>query len=195
VFLLDPFILFFFGIIGGFVLLVVAVFSANEYNKLVERRNAVNKVFSDVEALLKKRYDLIPNLVTAVKQYASHEESVFEEIARLRNQFHATLESIPDQISIEDQIHPVLSRLFVLVENYPELKASDHFLHLQKTLVELEEQISAGRRAYNATVSQYNNLVEMVPSNLIATLFRFSIYPWFRAQSDETTLPAIALAE
>lgn len=189
--LLAPIVmLLFFG--GTFLLVFVAMMIVPEYNGLIKRRNSVSSVFADVSALMKKRYDLIPNMMEIAKEYAHHEHATFTELAEMRSRFDASpKDSIDSKIQLENQARPLIAKLFAVSESYPELKANDNFIHLQKTLVEVEEQISAGRRAYNSTVLEYNNKVEMVPSSFVASAFKFGKMPWFEVDTAETQAPVL----
>jgi len=152
---------------------IVAVMVVGMYNMLVRKRNQVQNVFASVDAILKKRYDLIPNLVAAVQQYMKHEQETLTEVTRLRAQALSGGMSDKEKFEIDTRISQALRGIMVAVEKYPDLKANQNFMHLQQTLTEMEEQISAARRAYNATVTVYNNAVEMFPTNMIAKLFDF----------------------
>jgi LemA protein len=152
---------------------IVAVMVIAMYNSLVGKRNQVRNVFGSVDALLKKRYDLIPNLVAAVQNYMKHERETLTEVTRLRAMALSGGMSDHEKLEIDARITEALRGILVAVEKYPDLKANQNFMHLQQTLTEMEEQISAGRRAYNATVTVYNNAVEMFPTNIVARLFDF----------------------
>ncbi len=161
---------------------IVAVMVIAMYNSLVGKRNQVQNVFGSVDALLKKRYDLIPNLVAAVRNYMKHEKETLTEVTRLRAMALSGGMSDQEKFEIDARISEALRGILVAVEKYPDLKANQNFMHLQQTLTEMEEQISAGRRAYNATVTVYNNAVEMFPTNVIAKLFDFERKPVFEVQ-------------
>jgi len=163
-------------VVGLGVLLVIVVLI---FNFLVSKRNQMKNAFATVDALLKKRYDLIPNLVEAVKGYVKHEGSLLTEIARLRSEAMSGQKSGKEKEGIDSQMGNTLKSIMAVSENYPDLKASNNFIHLQKTLNEVEEQISAGRRAYNASVNDYNNAVMMFPANLLAGLFGFKAGDYF----------------
>lgn len=169
-----------------FIVLVIvgAVFIAI-YNGLIGRRNRVDQAFSSIDVMLKKRYDLIPNLVATVEQYMTHERGLLTELTELRTR--AVTADIPAdrRIQLEDQISTVLGRVMVSVENYPDLKASRNFLQLQGSLNEIEEQISAARRAYNAAVTDYNNALEMFPSSIVAGMMNFQRRTLFVASDVE----------
>ncbi len=148
------------------VLLIIIWISIN--NSLVNKKNQVENAFGSIDVQLKKRTDLIPNLVASVKEYMQHEAGLLTEITALRAQ--ATNPDLPDEkrFEAESQLTNKLGALNIAVENYPDLKANQNFLQLQGSMNEVEEQISASRRAYNAAVTSYNNGVEMFPSNIIA---------------------------
>jgi len=167
-------------IILAIVVMVLILIFVLMYNSFIYKENQVNNVFSTVDVLLQKRFDLVPNLVATVKGYAAHEKEVFEKVSELRAQGMSSNISTDEKINIDNQISKFLRSIFALSENYPELKASENFLVLQKELFEIEEQISAGRRAYNASVTDYNNAVLMFPSNMIAGIFRFEIKTLFQ---------------
>lgn len=142
------------------------------YNNIVKRKNAVGNAFGSIDAMLKKRYDLIPNLVEVVKQYMLHEATVFKDITSLRAGLSINL-SQEKQLELHKNISSKLNEIMVTAENYPDLKASRNFLNLQAAWNETEEQISASRRFYNAAVTDYNNAIQTFPSNIIASVFGF----------------------
>lgn len=156
-----------------------AVVAILAFNLLVARRNQVRNAFASLDALLKKRYDLVPNLVEVVKGYAQHERSLLEEVTRLRGQATEGALAPAATLAVNAKLGGLLGNLQVAVENYPDLKADRNFLQLQATLNEIEEQISAGRRAYNASVTAINNAVEMFPTSLLARCAGFSREPFF----------------
>lgn len=160
-----------FFIIGFVVFVVLAV--ALTYNNLVGARNAVENAFGTIDVMLKKRYDLLPNLVEVAKRYMKHEQQIFTDLASLRAQATTAAISSDQKVHLENQISGLMKNLMVSVENYPELKASEQFVMLQRSWNETEEQISAARRAFNAAVTQYNNAVDKFPSNLFASMFNF----------------------
>ncbi len=143
------------------------------YNTLVSRRNQCDNIYASIDALLKKRYNLIPNLVTLMKESMHYEKSLLEKVTELRAkamQPHLTPE---EKIAIADELTQPLHNLMVSVENYPELKANEQIMQLMRALNEIEEQIAAARRAYNQAVTDYNNARQMFPSSLIAGWFSF----------------------
>jgi len=153
----------------GFAM-VVLIGAILTYNNLIGARNAVENAFGTIDVMLKKRYDLLPNLVEVARTYMKHENEIFTNLASLRAR--ATVATSTDEkVAIENQVSGAMKNLMVSVENYPELKASEQFTMLQRSWNETEEQISASRRAYNAAVTDYNNAVEKFPSNIFANLF------------------------
>jgi LemA protein len=179
------------GMMIGIAAAAAVVVVAAAYNSLVVKRNQVRNVFATVDALLKKRYDLIPNLVAAVKGYMQHERGTLERLTELRAQ--AMNKSLPpdEAVRLNNQMSGLLGGLRVAFENYPDLKANQNFLQLQASLNEQEEQISAGRRAYNAAVTAYNNAVQSFPLNLIAAMFGFRTAELFAAAEAERSVPRV----
>lgn len=139
------------------------------YNNLVKARNKVKQAESGIDVYLNQRFDLIPNLVECVKAYSKHEQSIFTEIANLR----ATYMKQQKDIKNAENLNNKMNQLMAVAENYPELKASEQYLNLQRSLTKLESQLQAARRIYNIEVTDYNNKISVVPSNLVAGLFRF----------------------
>lgn len=167
------------------VLLIPIFIFIGIYNGLIGSKNRVEEAFSGIDVQLKKRYDLIPNLVSTVKQYMKHEEKILTEITMLRSK------AIGDDLSTEEKVHlnnelsTRLNALNVVVENYPELKANQGFENLQRSLNEIESQISASRRTYNASVREFNNKVEQFPSNIVANMKGFQKYEFYKALEEE----------
>lgn len=180
-------------IILAVLVVIPIIFVIAVYNGLVGKRNQVRNAFSTIDVMLKKRHDLIPNLVESVKGFAAHEKETFERVIALRNQARTPELSDADRFSTEDKLGAGVGRLLAIGEDYPDLKSSDHFLNLQRNLTEIEEQISAARRSYNAAVMGINNSVESFPSNLIASKFGFKRHDFFEALSDERDFDAIEL--
>jgi LemA protein len=154
------------------------------YNKLVRLRNMVKSSWSDIDVQLKKRFDLVPNLVETVKGYASHEKTVFEKVTEARA-LAMKANSPGEMAKAENMLRDTLKTLFALAEAYPELKASENFSKLQTQLQDLENSIEYARRYYNAVVRDYNILIESFPSNLIASQFRFKQAELFQLESPE----------
>ena len=150
------------------ILGVVAVFAILMYNSLIGKKNQVDNIFAGVDTVLKKRYDLIPNLVASVERYMEHEKSTLEKITEYRAQAMKSGISDDAKIALDAKISAALGSITVAMEAYPDLKANENVMHLMRSLNEIEEQISAARRAYNQSVTDLNNAIEMFPTNLIA---------------------------
>ena len=166
-------------VLGGIVL--AGILGITAYNSLVRRRNMVDQAFSTIDVQLTQRYDLIPKLVETVKQYMTHEKSLLEEIVRLRSQAVAARDP-GDKIRADNELSRAMGQLNVTMENYPQLKASDTFVMLQRSLNEVEEQLAAARRSYNAAVTDYNNAVQTFPSSLVANSMSFGLRQTFVAE-------------
>jgi LemA protein len=178
-------------VLGIIVVLGLAlVFS---YNRFVSQRNLIRNAFANIDTEMKRRYDLIPNLVETVKGYAAHEREVFEEVARTRAAAAATSGASPaTQAAAEGPFVAALGRLFAVAENYPELKANQNFLALQSELSNTEDRIQAARRFYNANVQDYNRRVQSFPSNVIARQFHFTEEEFFEIPEAERAAVAEA---
>ena len=170
-----------------FVLLVVILI----YNSLVGLSNHVKESWSDVDTELKRRYDLIPNLVSTVKGYAAHEKEVLQQVTEARARAIDSTGSPRSQAADENGLVRTLKSLFAVVENYPDLKASTNFLDLQKELVNTEDRIQAARRFYNGNVREYNNRVQMFPSGMIASLFKFKQAEFFEIDELQKAAPSV----
>lgn len=166
-------------------LVVILFWAIGIYNRLVYRRNQTENAFASIDAYLKKRYDLIPNLVAAVKQYMVHEKSILTEITKLRAE--ALNPGITDdqKIEINNNLNRSLHSVHVAMENYPELKSDQNILQLQASLNEVEEQLSAARRTYNAAVMTFNNSVQSFPSGIIASMRGFKAKSFFETVDPE----------
>jgi LemA protein len=165
-------------VLGIVVLLLIA--AVLSYNRFVSQRNLIRNAFANIDTELRRRYDLIPNLVETVKGYAAHEREVFEEVARTRSAAAATSGQSPAaQAQAEGPFVQALGRLFAVAENYPELKANQNFLALQAELTNTEDRIQTSRRFYNNNVQDYNRRVQSFPSNAIASMFHFKEEEFF----------------
>jgi LemA protein len=166
------------GIIILVILVVILVMLISIYNGLVQLRVRCDSAWSDIDVQLKRRHDLIPNLVETVKGYAAHEKGTFENIAKFRSQ--AMQASSPaDKAAAENQLTGALKSLFAVAENYPELKASDQFTDLQRSLSQTEDSIQNARRYYNAVVRDLNTKIQSFPSNILAGMFGFTPRQFF----------------
>ena len=167
------------GIIVGLLVVFVVV----TLNKIIRANNKVKEAFSTMDVYLKKRWDLIPNIVNTTKAYAKYESETLEGIVKERNNY-AKL-SMSDKLNSNEEISNNLNKLFALAEDYPELKASENFLDLSKQLTAVEDEIAHSRKYYNASVREYNNRIQMIPSNIIAAIFGFKTKNMFEATAEE----------
>ena len=181
------------------LILVVAVvlYAVVIFNRLVRTRQMANEAWSGIDVQLKRRSDLIPNLVDTVKGYAAHERSVLEEVTQLRGAARAVPEGdVAGRARVEGALSASLGRLFALAENYPDLKASANFLGLQRQLSALENELQMARRYYNGAVRNLNVLVQSFPSNLVAGLFGFGPRDFFAlADAGERAVPQVDLTQ
>lgn len=166
------------------IVVLLVIFVISKYNSLVVARNKVKDQFSQIDIQLKRRADLIPNLVETVKGYAKHEKGTLEEVIKARNTY-LTANTPSDKIKSSGELTGALNKLFALAESYPELKANTNFENLQNQLKDTEDKISYSRQFYNDTVLMYNNKVELFPSNIIAGMFGFKKENFFEANEDE----------
>lgn len=181
-------------IILAAIVLVPVVWLIAQYNSLVSLRNFIRESWSNVDTELKRRYDLIPNLVATVKGYATHEREVLERVVELRNRCAANHGPVADQARDENQLVDALKQMFVVVENYPQLKADQHFLKLQTELINTENRIQAARRFYNGNVRDYRNKCETFPSNLVANMFGFKPEEFFSVPPSVKEVPNVEFA-
>ncbi len=163
------------------VIVLVVLWAVAIFNKLVKNRNLVLEGWSGIDVQLKRRYDLIPNLVETVKGYAGHEREVLARVVELRNSA-ASAQTATEKAPIENMLTQTLRQLFALAEAYPDLKANQNFLDLQGQLSEIEEQIQFSRRYYNGTARDMNILVQSFPSNIIANSFGFKVADYFEIE-------------
>ena len=180
---------FIIAIVAIIVLLVIYMIST--YNGLVSLRNKKDDQWSQIDVQLKRRADLIPNLVEIVKGYAKHEKETFEEVIKARSAY-ATAKTPEDEMKASGEITQALNKLFALAEAYPELKANENFLGLQKDVSDTEDKISYARQFYNDSVLTYNNKVQMFPSNIIANMFNFKKATFFEMNEKEKEAPKIS---
>lgn len=171
-------------IIGIGVLVLVGIYFMVSYNGFIKLRNKAEEAFSTMDVYLKKRYDLIPNLVETVKGYATHEKSTLENVIKARN-IAMSAGSIEEKQAGELGLLSGLKSLFALSENYPDLKANSNFIDLQQQLQKIEEDISQARKYYNAVIKSYNTKVEMFPQSIIAGMFGFTRKSFFEIQEIE----------
>jgi LemA protein len=179
-----------FLILGGLAL-VVAMAVIGIYNSLVGGRNQVDNAWSQIDVQLKRRHDLIPNLIETTKGYMQHERQTFESITQARSQAMGA-KNITEAAKAEGALTEALSKFMLVVENYPDLKANQNFLSLQETLTSTENKISFARQAYNDSVLTYNNRLQMFPSNIVAGMFSFTQRDYFQVENEaERAVPQV----
>jgi LemA protein len=174
------------GIIIGVIVIVLLLIFIGSYNGLVGLRNQVKNAWAQIDVQLKRRHDLIPNLVETVKGYAAHERGTFEAVTNARNLAQAGVNASPaERANLEGALSSALARLMVVVENYPQLKANQNFLALQEELTSTENKISFSRQFYNDIVLKLNNKIQMFPSNIIAGMTGFKTGEFFEVKAPE----------
>lgn len=172
------------------LLAIIVLWVVLAYNSLIVLKNRVKEAWSDIDVQLKRRYDLIPNLVETVKGYASHEQQTFEKVIQARN-MAMNAQGVKEKGEAENVLAGALKSIFALSENYPELKASVNFLELQRELSDTENKIQAARRFYNGNVIELNNKIETVPTNIIANIFGFKLAEFFEIEEGEKVVPKV----
>lgn len=179
------------GIVIGAIILILVIWFFGTYNKLISLRNKKDDQWSQIEVQLKRRADLIPNVVETVKGYAKHEKDTFEEVIKARNTY-VSAKTPEEEMKASGAVTEALSKLFALSENYPELKANQNFLSLQNDLKDTEDKISYARQFYNDSVLTYNNKVEMVPSNIVANMTGFKKASFFETDEKDKEAPKVS---
>jgi LemA protein len=172
------------------VILLLALAVVVVYNRLVRLRNRTENSWAQVDVQLRRRYDLIPNLVEAVKGYASHERATFEEVTRARTAAQQA-QGVEEQAKAENVLTAALGRLFALAEAYPELRATENFQQLQAQLAEVEQNIVISRQVYNDAVLSYENALETVPTNIVAGMFNFQPRAYFETEDVTREAPSV----
>jgi len=172
------------GIIVIIILVVVALWGVAIYNGLIRLRNRVDEAWSDIDVQLKRRYDLIPNLVNTVKGYATHEKELFEKVTQARTAAMGA-GTTEGKAKAENMLSDTLKSLFAVAENYPDLKANQNFLELQRELTDTEDKIQASRRFYNGNVRDFNTKIEVFPNNIFAGILHFVKREFFEAEASE----------
>ena len=166
------------------IVILIIIYIVSVYNKLVTLRNRVRDQWAQIDVQLKRRFDLIPNVVNTVKGYAKHESKTLENVIKARNTF-LSANTKEEEIKADGELTNAISKLFALTESYPDLKANENFIKLQTELNETENKIATSRQFYNDTVLMYNNKTELFPSNIVAGLFHFKKESFFEAQEKE----------
>lgn len=174
----------FSSIVLGVISFLIIVYIVNAYNKGIILKNYVKEAFSTMDVYMKKRWDLIPNLVETTKGYMTHEQGTLTKIAELRNQNYSDLNN-DQKMDINSQLGFGLSKLIAVAENYPELKANENFAKLMDDLSSVEEDIANSRKYYNGTVREYNNFIELFPTNIIASIFGFRAEKMYEISDSE----------
>jgi len=169
-------------ILGIIAVLLVAIVGI--YNRLAKQKVMVSEASADIETFQKQRYDMIPNLVEIVKGYAKHERETFEKVTEMRAKAMGAT-SFDEKAKLEDQLSNMISKIFAVAENYPELKANTNFLNLQTNLKDLEDNIQKSRRYYNGAVRDFNSMIAVFPTNIIAQVLGFKAEPFFEASENE----------
>jgi len=170
------------------ILIIIVSWVVGIYNKLVASRNKVDYTWSQIDVMLKKRFDLIPNLVETVKGYASHEKEVLENVTKARNMM-AGSQGVAGQAEADNMLTGALKSLFAVAESYPNLKANENFLSLQAELSDIESKIAYQRQFYNDAVYGFNTLIQVFPSNILAGMFNFTAREYFKTENEEERQP------
>ena len=160
------------------------------YNNLIQKKNAIDNAYFSMDVMLKKRYDLIPQLVETVRGYMTHEKDLLTQLTELRQKVIVENLNTNDKVELDNKINAVLQNVFASFENYPQLKASENFLKLQGAINEAEEQLAASRRFYNAAVNDYHNGIEMFPSSLVASWMGLKHKTFFSITNEHKEVPA-----
>ncbi len=168
----------------GAIILILLVYGLIIHNKLVKLDNKVKEAFSTMDVYLKKRWDLIPNIVETVKGYAKHESETLKDVVELRNTAYDNM-SDDEKIKTNEKLATGISKIIALAEAYPDLKANKNFLSLQEDLTKIEDEIAQSRKYYNAVVRMFNNKVQMIPSNIFAKIFGYKAKRMFEANANE----------
>jgi len=171
-------------VLVGALPLILVIYLIAIYNRLVSKREEVNEASSDIEVQLKRRADLIPNLVEVVKGYAAHEKEVLEKVTEARTRL-ISAKTVKEGLEADNMLTEALKTLFAVAENYPDLKANQNFLQLQQELVNTEDKIQASRRFYNSVAQEYNTTLKIFPNNLIAQFFGFKPVEYFELSYEE----------
>jgi LemA protein len=166
------------------VVAVLAIFIVNVYNSLIQLKNKVDEGWADIDTQLKRRYDLIPNMVEIVKGYAKHESKTLEAVIQARS-VAMNANTPEEKVQAENALTGTLKTLFAVAESYPDLKANQNFLDLQATLKEVEEKLQLSRRYYNATVRDFNTKIEIFPNNIVAGMFKFDRRKFFEIEEEQ----------
>ena len=182
-------------VIAFFILVAVTfliIWGISVYNRLVKLKNLRTEGWSTIDVFLKKRYDLVPNLVSSVKGYAAHEKETFERVTLARSSAMGA-KDMKSRMDSENALGNVLGRLMVVAEKYPDLKANENFMYLQQGLSKLENELEKARRYYNGTVRELNIAIQTFPANIIANMFRFTEGVFFESAENEKDVPQVSM--
>jgi len=179
-------------IIGIIIVSLIVVYVLMTYNSFVKLKNQLNEAFSTMDVYLKKRWDLIPNIVEVVKSYSKHEEETFQKIIELRNGSYEKMNA-GEKVEANNQMNHQLGKLMAIAEAYPELRSNENYKDLQRQLTKVEEDIANARKYYNANVREYNNKVQMFPSNLVAVIFGQKEQKMYEANEKEREIVKISM--
>jgi len=178
------------GIVIAAIVVVLGLVVVAMYNRLVRLRNRTENSWSQVDVQLKRRYDLIPNLVETVKGYAAHEQTTFEDVTKARTAAQQA-QGIAEQAQAENMLTAAIGRLFAVAEAYPQLRATENFQQLQAQLADVEQKIAVSRQVYNDTVLTYDNALETVPTNIVAGIFSFHPRAYFETEGATREAPSV----
>lgn len=172
-------------IIAGIIVAIIAVIMIGAFNSMTRKRNQITNAFAGIDVQLKKRVDLIPNIIASVKGYMTHEKELLTNLTQLRASALRGSSSRSEIMKLDGDLKETMGSINVAVENYPDLKSNENFIQLQKTLLIVEEQLSASRRFYNSAVTDYNNAIMVFPNNLLANMFNFTKEEVFAIKESE----------
>ena len=178
------------AIVVAAVVVLLLLYLVYTYNRLVRLRNETETGWANIDVQLRRRYDLVPNLVEAVKGYAAHERGTFDEVTQARTAAQRA-QGVEEQANAENVLTAALGRLFAVAEAYPQLRATENFQQLQEQLAEVEQNIVVSRQVYNDAVLTYDNALETVPTNIVAGLFNFSPREYFETEGATREAPAV----
>jgi len=177
-------------VVGGLalIILIIVLWFIGTYNSLISTDQTVNEKWSQVENQYQRRYDLIEKLVNVTKGYAAHEKTVFEDVTKARSQW-ASAKNLEEKTKAAEEMNSALSRLIVVVENYPQLKASDVFMNLQASIEGTENRVAVARMDYNTVVKEYNTKIKVIPTSIVAGMYGFTDKPFFEAEKGAEKSP------
>lgn len=179
------------GLIVGIIVVLIVIFLGSTYNGLVSKNEEVENKYADISVQLERRADLIPNLVNTVKGYTTHEQEIVDSITKARENL-VNADSVEEQANANEELTTALNNLFVIVENYPDLKSNTNFIQLQDELAGTENRIAVARKDYNEVVREYNKTVKSFPKNILAGMFGFDKKDYFEAKESANEVPNVS---